>query len=625
MASKKMLKKQQKRKKMWFILLLVIFTFSTFLFFEYYPDLTQTGEAKEPQFILEQLQKGRVDRYEDKIEANGIRAFLNLNSRKKIVIHTKDNKTYYNKTIDSHYISEIDKTIEARKNDRSLEKIPTTVRYGLIMPTLTVFSALVGFIWLVYIISSLLEQRRMTRMKDSEIDLEGDQQKTTFQDVAGNEEEKEELTELVDFLKKPQKYEKMGAKVPKGVLLQGPPGTGKTLLAKALAGEAGVPFYATSGSEFVQIYVGMGALKIRKLFKELRENAPCILFIDEIDILGGKRSSGGGWGGTEEKDQTLNQLLTEMDGFNASTGIIIVGATNRKDMLDPALLRPGRFDRHFTVGLPDAKAREAILKVHAYNKQISSEVNFAQLAKQTTGFSGAELASVLNEASILAVRNNQEEITMVELEEAVDRVMMGPAKKSKKYDEEERKMVAYHEAGHAVIGIKLKHAPKVQKITIIPRGDAGGYNLMLPEKETIFSSKKRMLANIVAFLGGRAAEELMFDDISNGTYSDFQQATSIANEMVTSYGMSELGPMQNDDSLFVHKPLVDAEVKKIIDECMDEARKIMKENKSLLEQIANTLLEQETITKDQLDQIVNPPKNQKHEKTNNKEKKVASK
>ncbi|NWN45702.1 ATP-dependent zinc metalloprotease FtsH [Candidatus Phytoplasma pruni] len=610
---------------MWFILLLVIFTFSTFLFFEYYPDLTQTGEAKEPQFILEQLQKGRVDRYEDKIEANGIRAFLNLNSRKKIVIHTKDNKTYYNKTIDSHYISEIDKTIEARKNDRSLEKIPTTVRYGLIMPTLTVFSALVGFIWLVYIISSLLEQRRMTRMKDSEIDLEGDQQKTTFQDVAGNEEEKEELTELVDFLKKPQKYEKMGAKVPKGVLLQGPPGTGKTLLAKALAGEAGVPFYATSGSEFVQIYVGMGALKIRKLFKELRENAPCILFIDEIDILGGKRSSGGGWGGTEEKDQTLNQLLTEMDGFNASTGIIIVGATNRKDMLDPALLRPGRFDRHFTVGLPDAKAREAILKVHAYNKQISSEVNFAQLAKQTTGFSGAELASVLNEASILAVRNNQEEITMVELEEAVDRVMMGPAKKSKKYDEEERKMVAYHEAGHAVIGIKLKHAPKVQKITIIPRGDAGGYNLMLPEKETIFSSKKRMLANIVAFLGGRAAEELMFDDISNGTYSDFQQATSIANEMVTSYGMSELGPMQNDDSLFVHKPLVDAEVKKIIDECMDEARKIMKENKSLLEQIANTLLEQETITKDQLDQIVNPPKNQKHEKTNNKEKKVASK
>ncbi|NWN45493.1 ATP-dependent zinc metalloprotease FtsH [Candidatus Phytoplasma pruni] len=442
---------------------------------------------------------------------------------------------------------------------------------------------------------------------NSAANLEGERQLISFQDVAGNEEEKEELKELIDFLKKPKKYETMGASVPKGVLLQGPPGTGKTLLAKAVAGEAGVPFYATSGSEFVQLYVGMGALKIRNLFKELRQNAPCILFIDEIDILGMARG-GRNSGNSNEADQTLNQLLTEMDGFNASKGIIIIGATNRKDMLDPALLRPGRFDRHFTVGLPDITAREAILKVHAQNKKIAPEVDFAQLAKQTPGFSGAELASVLNEASILTVRNKKDIITLTEIEEAIDRVMMGPAKKSNKYDEEERKMVAYHEAGHAVIGIKLKHAPKVQKITIIPRGDAGGYNLMLPEKETIFSSKKRMLANIVSFLGGRAAEELMFDDISSGAYGDFKSATRIATQMVTKLGMSDLGPMQNNNNASVHKPLVDAEIKKIIDECMVEAKKIMKENKPLLDKIADTLLEQETITKDQLDKIINPEK-----------------
>ncbi|WP_349401694.1 ATP-dependent Zn protease [Candidatus Phytoplasma solani] len=423
----------------------------------------------------------------------------------------------------------------------------------------------------------------------------------TFKDVAGNEEEKEEIKELIDFLKQPQKYASIGAQVPKGVLLEGPPGTGKTLLAKALAGEAQVPFYAASGSEFVEMYVGVGASRIRKLFQEAKQNAPCILFIDEIDVLGGKR--GGNFsGGSREKDQTLNQLLTEMDGFTQSKGIIIVGATNRADILDPALLRPGRFDRIFKVGLPDVKAREAILKVHARNKKIVNDIDFHQLAKQTPGMSGAQLGAVLNEASILTVRNQKDLITMTELEEAIDRVLMGPAKKSIKYTEEERKMVAYHEAGHAVIGIKLPHAQIVQKITIIPRGSAGGYNLMMPEKETFFSSKKRMLANIISFLGGRVAEELVFDDISSGAYDDFKQATKIARLMVTKYGMSELGPVQ--DSEFSDKKAIDIEIKKIIDECFKQAQIIIKENKSLLDKIVVTLLEQETITREKIEKLL---------------------
>nr|WP_320414852.1 AAA family ATPase [Mulberry dwarf phytoplasma] len=420
----------------------------------------------------------------------------------------------------------------------------------------------------------------------------------TFQDVAGNEEEKAEMRELVDFLKHPKKYVQIGATMPKGLLLEGPPGTGKTLLAKALAGEAGVPFYATAGSEFDGILVGLGVRKIQTLFQTIRNNAPCILFIDEIDALGKKRGSL-----NDKHDQTLNQLLTEMDGFTKSQGIIVVAATNRADILDPALLRPGRFDRKITVSLPDVKSREAILKVHARNKNLAPEIDFHQLAQQTPGMSGAQLAAVLNESSILAVRNNKDLITLEELEEAIDRVLMGPAKKSIKYTEEERKMVAYHEAGHAVVGLKLEHAQKVQKITIIPRGSYGGYNLMLPEKETFFSSKKRMLANIISYLGGRVAEELVFDDVSSGAYDDFKQATKIASLMVTKYGMSDLGVSQDSD--FSDKKSIDTEIKKIIDQCYLECQKVIKENKSLLDKITNLLLEKETITKEEIEKLLN--------------------
>ncbi len=428
-----------------------------------------------------------------------------------------------------------------------------------------------------------------------------DKNVTTFADVAGNEEEKEEMQELIDFLKNPEKYQDIGASIPKGILLQGPPGTGKTLLAKAVAGEADVPYFVTSGSDFVEKYVGVGASRLRALFEEARQNMPCVIFIDEIEVLGGKRHADAN-GGSQERDQTLNQLLTEMDGFAKTTGIIVIGATNRADMLDSALLRPGRFDRHFTISLPTVEAREKILAVHAKNKKMAAEVNFHQLAKYTIGMSRAQLASVLNEASILTVRNKKTEITMVEIEEAIDRVMMGTAKKYTKYEPEEKKMVAYHEAGHAVIVLKLEHAPKVQKVTIIPRGSAGGYNLMMPDKETLFFSKNRMLAQITTFLGGRAAEELMFDDISNGTYSDFKYATQIATQMVTKLGMSDLGPVQ--DSVFSDKQAVDAEIKKIVNNSLEKARQIIVENKPLLEKIAHELLEKETINKEDLENLL---------------------
>ncbi|KOR75598.1 HflB protease [Candidatus Phytoplasma pruni] len=518
-------------------------------------------------------------------------------------IQKNNNQKYFCK-IDSIFYGLLCELIDQQNNKNNISVVKTNINKNYINIYMYLFHILSSFgsiIFIFYILNNMKETSGRLN-KNSQI---SSFQKSlfTFKDIAGNEEEKEEMQELIDFLKNPKKYQDIGASIPKGVLLEGPPGTGKTLLAKAVAGEAGVPFYSVSGSEFVEKYVGVGASRIRNLFKEANINAPCILFIDEIDVLGGKRG-GGNSDDPREKDQTLNQLLTEMDGFTTSKGIIIIGATNRADMLDPALLRPGRFDRKFTVGLPDVKARKAILEVHAKNKKLDPSVDLEQIAKQTPGMSGAQLDAVLNEASILTVRNDKETITNEELYEAIDRVLMGPAKKSKKYDEEERKMVAYHKAGHAVIGLKLKHAPKVHKVTIIPRGNAGGYNLMLPEKETFFSSKKRMLANIISFLGGRAAEELMFDDISNGAFGDFQQATQIATQMVTKLGMSDLGPMQNENNYLVNNPLVDNEVKKIIDKSMIEARNIIKENCLLLDAIADSLLAKETITETDLNNIM---------------------
>ncbi|MBS5112692.1 MAG: ATP-dependent zinc metalloprotease FtsH [Coprobacillus cateniformis] len=445
--------------------------------------------------------------------------------------------------------------------------------------------------------------------------------KTRFSDVAGADEEKEELTELVDFLKNPKKFVNMGAKIPRGVLLVGPPGTGKTLLARAVAGEANVPFYSISGSEFVEMFVGVGAGRVRDMFKKAKQNAPCIIFIDEIDAVGRQRGTGVG-GGHDEREQTLNQLLVEMDGFSGNEGIIILAATNRADVLDPALLRPGRFDRQIQVANPDKKARAEILRVHARNKKFAPDVNFDNVAQRTPGFSGAELANVLNEAALLAVRQGHQLITLDDVDEAIDRVIGGPAKKSRKYTERERKLVAYHEAGHAIIGLTLEDANKVQKVTIIPRGQAGGYNLMTPKEETYFQTKTQLKASITGFMGGRVAEEVFFGDVTSGAHNDIEQATRIARLMVTELGMSELGPIKyasGQDAVFLGRDYsstsnthsgqvayeIDQQVRKIIDECYEECRQIIVAQKDKLVVIADALLEYETLNNEQIESLYN--------------------
>lgn len=439
--------------------------------------------------------------------------------------------------------------------------------------------------------------------------------KTRFEDVAGCDEEIEEVKEVVDYLKHPGKYRKVGARVPKGILMVGPPGTGKTLLAKAVAGESNVPFYSISGSDFSEMFVGVGAGRVRAMFKQAKATAPCIIFIDEIDAVGLKR----GMKISGSEDQTLNQILVEMDGMDENNGVVVIAATNRADVLDPALLRSGRFDRQIKVALPDKKGRLEILQVHARNKKLEENIDLENIAKRTPGFSGADLENVLNEGAILAVRENREIITIKDLDEAIDRVMMGPAKKSRKYSDEEKKLVAYHEAGHAVIGIKLKDAPKVRKITIIPRGDAGGYNLMLPEVEKYLSTKKSLEAQIVSYMGGRVAENLIFNDISAGASGDIQEATRIAKYMVTIYGMSKLGPVQYIDTSSMYytggdssmsgysqskASEIDSEVLNIINEANTQAEKIIVENMDLLHLIANTLLEEETITEEEIQSLV---------------------
>ena len=442
----------------------------------------------------------------------------------------------------------------------------------------------------------------------------------TFKDVAGLKEEKEEVQELIDFLKNPKKFTKMGARIPKGVLLVGPPGTGKTLLAKAVAGEAKVPFFYISGSDFVELFVGVGASRVRDMFKQAKQTAPCLIFIDEIDAVGRERGTGVG-GGHDEREQTLNQLLSEMDGFSENEGIIIIAATNRPDVLDPALLRPGRFDRQVTVGRPDVKEREEILKVHAKNKILAPSVKLKAIAERTPGYSGADLENLLNEAALLAVRRDKNEITMDEIDEASDRVLMGPAKTSRKVTDYEKKIVSYHEAGHAVSGIVLPNGEEVHKITIIPRGMAGGYTQMLPKEErTLVYTKKELEEQIITLLSGRVSEETFLGEISTGASDDLKRATKIARSMVTEYGMSSLGAVQlehRSESVFLGRDYnqtknfsdqvaleIDKEVRKIIDECYKQAEEILKKHKNLVEVLAKVLSEKETLTKEEIEDIV---------------------
>ncbi len=453
----------------------------------------------------------------------------------------------------------------------------------------------------------------------SKAELSDENNKTTFKNVAGLKEEKEEVKEIIDFLKDPKRFQRLGARIPKGILLVGPPGTGKTLLAKAVAGEAKVPFYFISGSDFVELFVGVGASRVRDMFKQAKQTAPCLIFIDEIDAVGRQRGTGLG-GGHDEREQTLNQLLSEMDGFGINEGIIIMAATNRADVLDPALLRPGRFDRQVTVDLPDVREREEILAVHASNKILGPDVSVKNVAKRTPGFSGAALENLLNEAALLAVRRDKKHITMSEIDEATDRVIGGPAKISRKYTPHEKEVIAYHEAGHAVIGLKLRDADDVHKITIIPRGQAGGYTLMMPKEETYLSTKSELLDRIVGLLSGRVAEEIRFKEVTTGAHNDFEKATKIARAMVTEYGMSDLGPVQfeqQEGGVFLGRDYnksrnfsnevaheIDKEVRKIINECYKTAHKILSENQDILKLLVDALLEHETLTKEQIDYLV---------------------
>jgi cell division protease FtsH len=447
-----------------------------------------------------------------------------------------------------------------------------------------------------------------------------DKKRVTFEDVAGADEEKQELVEVVEFLKDPRKFAAVGARIPKGVLLVGPPGTGKTLLARAVAGEAGVPFFSISGSDFVEMFVGVGASRVRDLFENAKKNSPCIIFIDEIDAVGRQRGAGLG-GGHDEREQTLNQLLVEMDGFGANEGIIIIAATNRPDILDPALLRPGRFDRQITVDRPDVKGREAVLKVHARNKPLAKDVKLETIAKRTTGFTGADLENLLNEAALLAARRNKREIAMIEVDEAIDRVIVGTEKRSRVISDREKRIVAFHEAGHTVIGYFLEHADMVHKVTIIPRGRAGGYVIMLPKEDRMLVTKQELLDKVTGLLGGRVAEELFIGEIGTGAYSDFKQATSIVRSMIMEYGMSEkLGPMQFGNSqgqVFLGRDLgheqnysdaiayeIDQEMQRIINECYTRAKELLTAKSREVTLIAETLLEVETLELDQIKRLI---------------------
>ncbi|MBZ9689529.1 ATP-dependent zinc metalloprotease FtsH [Clostridium estertheticum] len=505
---------------------------------------------------------------------------------------------------------------------------PATMPMWLqIVPTLLIILMLVAF-WFMYMQQSQGGggggNRGVMNFGKSRAKIATpDKKKVTFDDVAGEDEEKEELAEVVDFLKQPKKYLEAGARIPKGILLVGPPGTGKTLLARAVSGEAGVPFYSISGSEFVEMFVGVGASRVRDLFEQAKKSAPCIIFIDEIDAVGRQRGAGLG-GGHDEREQTLNQLLVEMDGFGVNEGIIMIAATNRPDILDPALLRPGRFDRHILVGAPDVKGREEILKVHSKGKHLSDQVSLQVLAKRTPGFTGADLENLMNEAALLTVRNNKTVIEMKELDEAVTRVIAGPEKKSKVISEKDRKLTAYHEAGHAVV---MKYSPlsdPIHQISIIPRGMAGGYTMHLPEEDTAYTSKLKLKDEMVGLLGGRVAEKLILQDISTGAKNDIDRASAIARKMIMEYGMSdELGPISfgNDhNEVFLGRDLgksrnfseqiafkIDSEVKALIDEAYAKAEKILTENINKLHAVAQELLVHEKLEGTDFEEIIARP------------------
>jgi len=490
---------------------------------------------------------------------------------------------------------------------------------GYVLP----FIILVAVFWFVFRQAQGSNNAALSFGKSRARMFTGDQPSVTFQDVAGVEEAKEELKEVVEFLREPEKFISLGARIPKGVLLVGPPGTGKTLLAKAVSGEAGVPFFSISGSEFVEMFVGVGASRVRDLFDQAKRHSPCIVFVDEIDAVGRQRGAGLG-GSHDEREQTLNQMLVEMDGFDTDTNVIIMAATNRPDILDPALLRPGRFDRRVVLDRPDMRGREAILKVHTKGKPLSTDVDLGILARSTPGFVGADLENLVNEAAILAARRNKKLIGQPEMEEAIERVIAGPERKSRLISEEEKRIVAYHEAGHAVVMNALPEADPVHKVSIIARGMAGGYTLSLPEEDRTLMARKKMMADLIGLLGGRAAEEIVFDDITSGAANDLERVTRMARAMVTRLGMSpRLGPMvygQKEELIFLGREIseqrdyseavaeeIDSEVRRLVSEAYDSARRILTQYRDRLDAVAHRLLEVETISRDEFEGLFPPP------------------
>lgn len=588
----------------WIIILIVVIFASTFL----------VNSGKNVKNI-------NFDEFQMQWMSNNIQSFK-VNEDNRTVTGTYKDGTNYETTVLPErlfqFIGQHPKEGQVKEIYSKPVTIPLWVQY---LPTILIFLLVIAF-WFMFMQQSQGGggNRGVMNFGKSRAKMATpDKKRVTFNDVAGADEEKAELAEIVDFLKQPKKYIELGARIPKGVLLVGPPGTGKTLLAKAVAGEAGVPFFTISGSDFVEMFVGVGASRVRDLFDQAKKNAPCIIFIDEIDAVGRQRGAGLG-GGHDEREQTLNQLLVEMDGFGVNEGIIMIAATNRPDILDPALLRPGRFDRQIVVGAPDIKGREEILKVHSRNKPLSEEVKLDVLAKRTPGFTGADLENLMNESALLAVRNNKKIIGMDELEEAVTRVIAGPEKKSRVVSEKDRRLTAYHEAGHAVVMKLLPNADPVHQISIIPRGMAGGYTMHLPEEDRAYTSKSRLRDEMVGLLGGRVAEKLIIGDISTGAKNDIDRCTSIARKMVMEFGMSEeLGPISfssGHDEIFIGKDLgrsrnfseevaarIDNEIRRFIDEAYVRAERLLTENVNKLHAVAQALLEKEKLEAKEFEEI----------------------
>lgn len=582
-------------------------------------DQTETSEVRYDEFI-ERLEQGDVENMHVQPE----RDVLVVTGQFTDQTEDENFRTYvFNSDITTGFLADIENVeLTVEPEEEQSNWFSTII---LILPFLLIF------LIIIFLMSSAQGggggggNRVMNFGKSKAKMVSDEKKKAKFKDVAGADEEKQELVEVVEFLKDPRRFSAIGARIPKGVLLVGPPGTGKTLLARAVAGEAGVPFFSISGSDFVEMFVGVGASRVRDLFENAKKNSPCIIFIDEIDAVGRQRGAGLG-GGHDEREQTLNQLLVEMDGFSANEGIIIIAATNRADILDPALLRPGRFDRQIQVNAPDVKGREEVLQVHARNKPLREDVKLDLIAVRTPGFSGADLENLLNEAALVAARDNKTEIGMEHIEEAIDRVIAGPAKKSRVISKKEKNIVAWHEAGHTVVGVKLESADTVHKVTIVPRGMAGGYAMMLPKEDRYFMTKPELLDKIVGLLGGRVAEEVQFGEVSTGAHNDFQRATAIARKMVTEYGMSDkLGPMQFGQSsggqVFLGRDIqndqnysdaiaheIDLEVQRIIKDSYERCKQILIANKDSLDLVAQKLIEIETLDAEQIQSLINEGK-----------------